>query len=141
VGAPWINAKQLASKLNAQHFPGVHFQPFHFSPAYGRYARENCQGVLIIVSNHQTFKPVSTQYLLIGMLKSLYPSQFKAAIIEIQKKKKTLCNLLGTEEAYRIVIEDKHIAWKLCALHNKERTAFMLKRKKYLMYQESLKDK
>lgn len=136
VGAPWINAKQFASKLNAQHFPGVHFQPFYFSPAYGRYARENCQGVLIVITDHLSYKPVSTQYLLIGILKSLYPTEFKSAIAAMQKNKKTLCNLLGTEEAYRIIVEDKHIAWKLCALHKKERVDFILKRKKYLLYTE-----
>ncbi len=31
VGAPWIHAEEFAAKLNAQKYPGVHFQPFHYN--------------------------------------------------------------------------------------------------------------
>ena len=41
VGAPWIDARAFAQKLNAQKFPGVHFQAFYFRPIYGRYALRN----------------------------------------------------------------------------------------------------
>ena len=33
-----------------------------------------------MITDHAKFKPVSTQYLLIGMLKSLYPDKFSDAI-------------------------------------------------------------
>ena len=133
VGAPWIKGKQFADQLNKQQFPGVIFQPFAFSPMYGRYAKENCEGVLIMITDPLKFKPVSTQYLLIGILKSLYPEKFKAILPGLKKKKDTLCKLNGTEEAYRIIVEDKHITWKLCSIHSKERALFMETRKKYLI--------
>lgn len=133
VGAPWIDAKRFAASLNGQKFPGVHFQPFYFCPMYGRYAKENCEGVLIVVTDPLIYKPVSTQYLLIGILKSLYPEKFQLAISAAKKQKNTFCKLNGTEEAYRLLIEEKHITWKLCSLHVDERTQFIKKRKKYLM--------
>lgn len=133
VGAPWIDAKKFAAQLNKQQFPGVVFQPFHFCPMYGRYAKENCQGVLILIEDPLKFKPMSTQYLLIGILKSLYPDKFQIAINSFKKNKETLCKLNGTEEAYRLIVEDKNIVWKLCHLHDKERTQFLEIRKKYLM--------
>jgi len=133
VGAPWIDAKRFAQRLNAQKFAGVHFEPFYYTPVYGRYAKENCQGVLIIVTDHKTFKPVSTQYLLIGMLKGLYPDQFQEAIIAAKKRKDTLCKLNGTEEAYRLIVEEKNIVWKLCGLHKAEQEAFANRRLQYLI--------
>lgn len=136
VGAPWIDAQLLANKLNSQKFPGVYFKPFHFQPAYGRYKKEECSGVLICITEPARYKPVSTQYLIIGILKSLYPEKFKDAIAAAKKKRETLCKLNGTEEVYRLIVEEKHIVWKLCDVHAKEREEFMLRRRSYLIYTE-----
>lgn len=133
VGAPWIDARKFSDQLNAQKLGGVHFEPFYFRPLYGRYAKEACQGILIVVTDHTRFKPVSTQYLILGILKSLYPEKFKDAIAAAKSRKATICKLNGTEEAYRMIVEDKNIAWKLCALQTKERAAFSKLRKKYLI--------
>ena len=139
VGAPWIKAEEFADRLNAQKFSGVHFEPFYYKPMHGRFAKEECQGVLIEVTNPLTFKPVSTQYLLIGILKGLYPEQFQNAIKSVQKNKDTLCKLNGTEEAYRLMVEEKNIVWKLCALQKKGREDFMKKRQKYLISDYGMK--
>lgn len=133
VGAPWINGEQFAAHLNAQKFPGVHFRPFYYKPFYGRFAHENCQGVLIVITNPLTYKPVTTQYLLIGILKSLYPAKFYQAISAANHRKAMFCKINGTEEVYRIIKEDKYITWKLKELHQKEREEFHTLRKKYLI--------
>jgi uncharacterized protein YbbC (DUF1343 family) len=80
VGAPWIDANQFAEALNKQHYPGVKFLPFHYTPFFGRFAKEECHGVLIRVEDPKTYKPVATQYLIIGLLKSLYPKKFEEAL-------------------------------------------------------------
>jgi uncharacterized protein YbbC (DUF1343 family) len=133
VGTPWIEANRFAEALNSQKFPGVYFQPFYYRPFYGRFAQENCQGVLIIVTDPPKYKPVSTQYLLIGMLKSLYPEKFQDAITAAKARRKTLCKVNGTEEVVRLITEENNIVWKLRALHQKERDLFLKKRKKYLI--------
>jgi len=133
VGAPWIDAKHFAEHLNAQKFPGVHFRPFYYTPVYGRFAKENCQGVFIVVTDEAKFKPVSTQYLLLGMLKSLYPEKFNEAIVAAKKRKETICKLNGTEQIYHLIVNEKYISWKLCEVHAKEREAFIKLRKRYLI--------
>lgn len=133
IGAPWIKAPQFAKALNDQKFPGVHFEPFYYRPMYGRCAKEDCQGVLIMITNTQRFKPVSTQYLILGTLKNLYPKEFQAAIEKMKKHKPTICTLNGTEEIYRLITEEKSITKKLCAVNEKEREAFLVKRQKYLI--------
>lgn len=141
IGAPWINAQLLAKSLNAQKFPGVHFEPFHYRPFYGRFAKQDCQGVLIVITDTAKFRPVTTQYLIIGILKSLYPKQFLDAIAAAKSQKETICKVNGTEEVYRLITEEKNIVWKLRNLHTKEREDFLNKRKKYLIstYNDDLK--
>lgn len=133
IGAPWINAKQFADKLNAQKFPGVFFEPFYYKPFYGRFAQEECQGVFIVVTNHLKYKPVATQYLIIGILKGLYPEKFREAIAASTSRKEMFCKVNGNSEIYRIITEENNIVWKLRAFQEKERNEFLELRKKYLI--------
>jgi uncharacterized protein YbbC (DUF1343 family) len=133
VGAPWIQAEKFAEALNKQKFPGVHFEPFYYRPFYGKFAQEDCQGVLIVITKPNVFRPVTTQYMILGILKSLYPSQFKEAIDATKGRKEMFCKANGTEEVYKIMTEKKHIVWPLKMLHQKEREIFMGIRQKYLL--------
>ena len=133
VGAPWINAKKFAAELNKQKFPGVYFEPFYYKPFYGRFAHEECEGVLIVVTNPLIYKPVSTQYLLIGLLKSLYPTKFKDALMMASDRKSMFNKVNGTDKIYKMISEEKNIVWKLRSFQEKEREAFIQNRKKYLM--------
>lgn len=133
VGAPWIDAKLFAERLNQQKFPGVYFEPFYYKPFYGRYAHEECEGVLIVVTDPLVYKPVSTQYLLIGMLKSMYPAKFKTALANSIDQKSMFCKVNGTDKIYQIISEEKNIVWKLRSFQEKERDEFAALRKKYLI--------
>ncbi len=133
VGAPWINADLFAQNLNKQNFPGVHFKPFHYRPFFGRFAHKDCQGVLIVITDPKIFKPVTTQYLIIGILKSLYPKQFKEALEASSARKEMFCKVNGTEEVYQLVKDVKHIVYQLKGLHEKERSTFLEVRKQYLL--------
>jgi len=133
VGAPWIDAETFAKKLNAQNFPGVKFHPWHFRPYYGRYAHEECHGIMIIITDPAIYKPVSTQYLMLGMLKSLFPNKFREAIKGAERRKVMFCRVNGTEEVYRLITEEQYVVWKLRTIHQKEREQFMTLRQKYLI--------
>ena len=133
VTAPWIDAKRFSTHLNAQKFPGVRFIPYHTEPKTGTFAGKECAGVLIVVTDHKKYKPVSTQYLIIGILKSLYPKEFQQAVNASLHRKEMFCKVNGTDEVYTIMTENKYIVWKLKGLHEKERQKFSALRKKYLL--------
>jgi uncharacterized protein YbbC (DUF1343 family) len=133
IGAPWIEAKTFAQALNAQRFPGVHFEPFYYRPFYGKFAKRDCQGVLIVITDQKVYQPVTTQFLLIGILKGLYPKQFEEAIETAKSRQDRFCRVVGTEEVYRLITTEKNIVWKLKALHLNERRQFLALRKKYLL--------
>ncbi len=135
VGAPWIDAETFSSKLNEQKFPGVKFQPFHFQPFYGKFSKEECHGVLIVITDELKFRPVSTQYLIIGILKNLYPEKFKEALQKTANRKDMFCKVNGTEEIYKLMTEERYIVWKLRSFQEKEREKFIETREKYLLTQ------
>lgn len=133
VGAPWIKAEEFAKQLNAQKLRGIYFMPFHFRPFYGRFAREDCQGVQIIITDIKEYKPVCAQYIIMGVLKNMYPEEVKTALTKAKARREMFCKVNGTEEVYNILTELDHIIWPLRALHQKERESFLAVRKKHLL--------
>ncbi len=45
LGAPWMNAKQLARTLQRRKLAGVKFTPTHFTPSADHYKGKRCHGV------------------------------------------------------------------------------------------------
>jgi uncharacterized protein YbbC (DUF1343 family) len=135
IGAPWIRAESLARTLNEQKLPGVYFIPFHYKPFYGKYKGEECQGVKIEILSKKEYRPVSVQYLILGVLKNLYPEKVDQALSSLSKiSEKSFCQVSGNDEMIKIIREEKYIAWKLIRFDEKERLAFLEKRKKHLLY-------
>lgn len=136
VGAPWIDADEFAEKLNAQNLEGVVFIPFHFRPFYGLYKGEDCQGVKIQITEQQRYHPLNVQYLILGMLKSLYPKEFHARLEKSASSAKLFSQANGTDQVYQILKEEKYAVWKLLNLGKEDRERFIKKRKKYLIYSD-----
>ncbi|MCI0381849.1 MAG: DUF1343 domain-containing protein [Chlamydiae bacterium] len=135
IGAPWINGIQLAEKLNKQKLPGVHFVPICYRPFYGKFKGELCQGVKIVITDFKSYYPMKTQYLLIGMLKTIYPKEFKKRLQELSNdERKMFCHINGNEKIYYLLLHEKYAAWKLIQFEEAERQQFLEKRQKYLLY-------
>ncbi len=134
IGAPWIDAEVLVNALNQQHFPGVMFSPFHYKPVTGSCAKQTCQGVLLYVTDPLQYRPVATGFLLMGMLKSLYPKKFEELFSQTKNRKEMFCQVIGSEKVYAILEKEKYVIWPLRDLHTKEREAFLATRDKYLIY-------
>ena len=135
VAAPWIDAKKFAKELNAQKLPGVSFLPFHFRPCWGAFKEETCHGVKILVNDPLAFRPVTIDFMILGVLKSLYPAQVEKKLHALSASKKEIfTSICGTSQVLDILLNEKYAAWKLIRLHQEERKAFLEKRKKYLLY-------
>jgi uncharacterized protein YbbC (DUF1343 family) len=77
VGAPYINAKDLAVALDSLQLEGVIFQPISFLPTFQKHAGSNCNGVLLHIINREIFEPVITGIALLKTIFDLYPDEFK----------------------------------------------------------------
>ena len=135
IGAPWIHANDYAQSLNAQKLPGIKFLPYHFKPYYGIYADQECHGVKIIITDAKIYRPIATQYLILGTLKSLYPKKMEKLLSNVAKEKLRSFNLVnGNEITAALLLNEKYFAWKLIELANEQLHDFSLIRQKYLLY-------
>ncbi|MDN3507502.1 MAG: DUF1343 domain-containing protein, partial [Simkaniaceae bacterium] len=135
VGASFIDAEKYAELLNTQKLPGVHFLPFHYRPFYGSYKGVDCHGVLIQVTDRATYHPLDAQFALIGILKSLYPDQVRAALSKISKTRRDLfCKASGNASILEKLEKEKYLTWKLIGYQKDARLKFSEKRAKYLLY-------
>ena len=83
IGAPWVDAAQLAEYLNAYEFPGVFFQEVEFTPKRIPGVADNpkhrdvlCHGVRIIMGKKkENIMPMAVAFALLKTLFLLYPNQ------------------------------------------------------------------
>lgn len=134
VGAPWLDGKLFAKKLNEQKLPGVLFLPTSFKPFYGLYKGLICQGVRIIITDRKIYRPVSTQYIIMGILKSLYPKIFLKGLESSPSRKEMFFKVNGSKKVYEILKDQKFPAWQLIEFQKRGREDFLKKRERYLLY-------
>ena len=114
-GAPWLRAEQTAALFNSLisgaagktgHPPGVYARPVTFTPAEGKYAAQECKGIMLHVSEPRSFRPVKTGWLLIRLIKDLHPGLFEWAPYPTHVNRSglhhldLLAGLPGTEQVF-----------------------------------------
>ena len=77
VGAPWINGTVLAETLNARQIPGVRFYPVTFTPTSSKFAKEECHGVFMLITDRDAVRPVRVGIEIASALLKLFPGQFQ----------------------------------------------------------------
>lgn len=128
IGAPWIEAEELAEELNRQQLPGVYFRPVHYQPFYALHAGKECHGIQIHILDGKKFKPVETGIHLISALKELYPEKMKFSLGTGSFDK-----ALGTEKVSLSLKEGKSPEEIILSWQN-DLKKFLAIRHKYLLY-------
>jgi len=124
LGAPWINAGELAQYLNAREISGVRFVPVSFTPGTSNYAGQKCQGVNIIVVERNAFDAPELGIELASALHKLYAEQFHLErMIELLVNQSVFDAIAKGEDARRIAEEWREPLEK-----------FQQLRQKYLIY-------
>ena len=76
-GAPWINGKKLAAYLSQRKIAGVRFLATSFTPLESNYAKQNCQGVRIVLSNRDVLDAPALGIEITSALNKFYSKQFR----------------------------------------------------------------
>ena len=104
LGAPWIQAADLAAELNRRAVPGVRFQATLFTPDDGLYKGQYCQGVSIVITNRAELNSMRMALEIAAALHRLYPQQFHLEkIIEPLGSQATLERLERGDDPARII--------------------------------------
>jgi uncharacterized protein YbbC (DUF1343 family) len=123
-GAPWVDAEELASYLNAREIPGVRFQPLRFTPTEDVHAGLACQGVRLVLTDRDALPIGRLGVDLLAALARLYPRDFKLEkTIRLVGSKKTIERLQAGDDPRDIVA-----GWEA------DLEAFRRKRARYLLY-------
>lgn len=135
IGTPFIDKDKFTKALIDLNLPGVKFLSFSFKPFYGRYKGEICHGVKIIVANPHEYLPVKTSFALMGILKSMYPTEFNKGLSSMSEDDlEMFYKICGTKEVYNILKNEKFPTWKLLTKFEQQRLLFLEKRSPYLIY-------
>ena len=123
IGAPFIDAKAWADKLNSLGLEGVTFRPIYFTPTFEDYANTLCGGVQPHVTDRDKFSACKTALAMIYTIKELYPSQVK-----LQSYLKTLS---GVDYIYNMT----YTLDELFDIIDKDISEFNKIRAKYVLYE------
>jgi uncharacterized protein YbbC (DUF1343 family) len=82
VGAPWLDAPEVAREMNARGLPGVRFEAVDFTPARPGDAKFDgvpLRGVRLVLTDRDAYRPVSTSLLLVDAIFRRHREQFRWA--------------------------------------------------------------
>ncbi len=124
VGAPWIDADDLAAKMNAEKLPGIEFEPIRFTPTASKYANEEIAGLRLKLTDRDAFRAVETGVALASRLKNDYPDKWE---------RKNANTLLLNDETLEAIEAGKPIG-EIAPLWTPEIERFKKIRADYLVY-------
>lgn len=74
-GAPWMDGDKITAVFNEQSFLGITAIAIRYTPDWGVYAGEACQGMRLRINDETLFRPVQTGIGLLTLLYKEYPTQ------------------------------------------------------------------
>ncbi len=133
IGAPWINGKELAKKLNKEKLPGVTFEAVEFTPleipnvaSNPKYKEQLCSGVYVHVVNRNIINSVKVGLAVVSEIHALYKDSLKF-------RERGFDRLAGTPVIREMILQRKPVneiesTWK------EELKEFLKQRKRVLLY-------
>jgi uncharacterized protein YbbC (DUF1343 family) len=127
-GAPWINSKRLAERLNALNLPAMRFEPTRFTPTSSKFKGQTCNGVRIVVADRNNLKPYLSGIKIVNEIFRLYPDDFQWRASHFDR-------LCGTSTIRKAIMNGASID-ELRRKWQTGLTSFRKIRDKYLIYRD-----
>jgi uncharacterized protein YbbC (DUF1343 family)/CubicO group peptidase (beta-lactamase class C family) len=124
LGAPYVDGATLARELTAMSLPGIRFEATSFTPSSSNFAKQNCGGVRMTITDRRTLRPVATGVAIALVLHRLYPNDFA-----VDK----LAPLLRDPATLDAIRAGKPLA-EIVSMWREDEAAFAARRAKYLLY-------
>jgi uncharacterized protein YbbC (DUF1343 family) len=124
IGAPWLDARELARRLNQSGLPGVRFVPIRFTPTASKFAGEPCRGLNVIVSDRAAFRPVRTGLEIARQLHIVHPDDWQTQHFN---------RLLSDEQTFQAIAAGRSVD-EIEAAYRPELEEFLTRRRPHLLY-------
>ena len=134
-GAPWIDGRALAERMNDAGLPGARFRALGFEPTFQKHARQACGGCQVHVLDRNAFRPVLSGVALMREYRRLDPVRFewRQPPYEYEATKLPIDILAGSDRL-REQIEADVPAREIVASWEDEVRAFRKVREKFLLH-------
>jgi uncharacterized protein YbbC (DUF1343 family) len=134
-GAPWIDGRRLADRLNGDGLPGVCFRAAWFQPTFHKFAGQMCGGVQVHVTDRHAFRPVRTSLALLAALREMSGQHFawRTEPYEFVADRPAIDLLFGSDRE-RLGLEAAMPASQLARAWEPEEEAFRKRRAEFLIY-------
>ncbi len=76
-GAPWIDGKSLADRLDKLDLPAMRFEPTQFTPVSSKYEGQMCEGVRIVFTDRDRLEPYYSGVRIVNEIHGMYPAEFE----------------------------------------------------------------
>ncbi len=124
IGAPWIDAEELAKKMNDKNLPGIKFEPIKFKPTASKYADEEIAGLRFTITDREKLEAVKTGVALMTQLAKDYSEKWE---------RKNANTLLLNGETLDAIFAGKDVD-EIAKLWQDDLARFKEKRETYLIY-------
>lgn len=130
--ATWINAEDLAKKLNDRDIPGVRFRPIHIKPFYSTGKGENLGGVETYITDVDKVPLSLIQFYVMDQLAQDYP-QGRLFDTATQARKNMFDKVVGSKNI-RPMFTKRYKVADIEQYWNKDNESFRAKSSKYHLY-------
>lgn len=136
-GAPFLDPDALAERLRAERLPGVAFRPAYFEPTFQKQARQICGGVMLHVTDPDTFEPVRTGVACLLAAREIGGDAFRWRTEEYEYRDDVpAIDLLAGNDELRQGIDAGKPLSELVAGWQEELERFLPLRQRHLIYPE-----
>jgi uncharacterized protein YbbC (DUF1343 family) len=106
VGAPFLDAEQLAREFAEFGIAGAQIRPAHFRPSFEKHANTVCNGVFLQVTEPSLFRPVAAYLALISLAQRQAPNDFEflTRAYEFETEKLAFDLLTGSDKTRDAIV-------------------------------------
>jgi uncharacterized protein YbbC (DUF1343 family) len=126
IGAPWLNAPEVARLMNERRLPGVRFEAITMAvaPTAAKHKGLTIPGIRFVITDRNAYRPVRASLLLIDQIRRLHPTDFAW--------RPSIDRLTGTDKV-RLAIDAGQLD-PLLEEWDRSAAEFRESRKPYLLY-------
>ena len=132
--AEWINAADLANRMNALKLPGLNFRPIHIKPFYSVGQGKNLQGIEVYVTDKDKAPLSLTQFYVMQELADMYPDKAVFKEGNADPKRFSMFDKVSGSKQIRERFSKNHKVADIIDYWNKDADAFKAKSSKYYLY-------
>lgn len=126
IGAPWLNAPEIARVMNEKRLPGVRFEAITMAvePTAAKFKGLTIPGIRFAIPDHRAYRPVRTSLMLIDEIRRQHPREFAWG--------PSIDRLTGSDKV-RLAIDAGQLG-PLLEEWDREAARFLESRKPFLLY-------